>query len=71
MYSLTRWYGRKGAESSAIGAVNTALWDIRTRSLASRCSSCSEASHLRLPMRVPFCGWTTSRLADEASRYVD
>jgi D-galactarolactone cycloisomerase len=29
MYSLTRWYGRKGAAISAIGAVDTALWDLR------------------------------------------
>lgn len=29
MYSLTRWYGRKGAAISALGALDTALWDIR------------------------------------------
>jgi L-alanine-DL-glutamate epimerase-like enolase superfamily enzyme len=29
MYSLTRWYGRKGAAISALGAVDTALWDLR------------------------------------------
>ncbi len=29
MYSLTRWYGRKGAAISAIGAVDIALWDLR------------------------------------------
>src|SRR5215469_7436989 len=29
MYSLTRWYGRKGAAISALGAVDIALWDIR------------------------------------------
>jgi L-alanine-DL-glutamate epimerase-like enolase superfamily enzyme len=29
MYSLTRWYGRKGAAVSALGAVDIALWDIR------------------------------------------
>jgi D-galactarolactone cycloisomerase len=29
MYSLTRWYGRKGAAISALGAVDVALWDIR------------------------------------------
>jgi L-alanine-DL-glutamate epimerase-like enolase superfamily enzyme len=29
MYSLTRWYGRKGAAISALGAVDMALWDIR------------------------------------------
>ena len=29
MYRLTRWYGRKGAALSAIGAVDTACWDLR------------------------------------------
>jgi len=29
MYGLTRWYGRKGAAVSAIGAIETALWDLR------------------------------------------
>lgn len=28
-YDLTRWYGRKGAAISAIGGIDTALWDIR------------------------------------------
>jgi D-galactarolactone cycloisomerase len=29
MYALTRWYGRKGAALSALGAVDMALWDLR------------------------------------------
>ncbi len=29
MYSLTRWYGRKGAAMSAIGGLDTAFWDLR------------------------------------------
>jgi D-galactarolactone cycloisomerase len=29
MYSLTRWYGRKGAAMSALGAIDVALWDLR------------------------------------------
>ena len=29
MYTLTRWYGRKGAAMSALGAVDIALWDLR------------------------------------------
>jgi L-alanine-DL-glutamate epimerase-like enolase superfamily enzyme len=29
MYGLTRWYGRKGAAMSALGAVDVALWDLR------------------------------------------
>ncbi|MEO1996030.1 MAG: mandelate racemase/muconate lactonizing enzyme family protein [Planctomycetaceae bacterium] len=29
MYRITRWYGRKGVAMSAIGGVDTALWDVR------------------------------------------
>src|SRR5574341_959281 len=32
MYSLTRWYGRKGAAISAIGALDIAFWDLRGKS---------------------------------------
>lgn len=33
LYALTRWYGRKGAAMSAIGAIDIALWDIRAKLL--------------------------------------
>ena len=33
MYNLTRWYGRKGAAMSAIGALDMAFWDLRGQSL--------------------------------------
>ena len=33
MYRITRWYGRKGAAMSAIGAIDTACWDLRGKSL--------------------------------------
>src|SRR5215216_4838289 len=29
MHRQTRWYGRKGAAVSAIGALETAFWDLR------------------------------------------
>ena len=29
MYGITRWYGRKGAAMTAIGALDTAFWDLR------------------------------------------
>ncbi len=32
MYGLTRWYGRKGAAMSALGALDVALWDLRGKS---------------------------------------
>lgn len=33
MYGLTRWYGRKGAAMTALGGVDTALWDLRGQAL--------------------------------------
>jgi D-galactarolactone cycloisomerase len=33
MYALTRWYGRKGAAISALGALDIAFWDLRGKSL--------------------------------------
>jgi D-galactarolactone cycloisomerase len=33
MYLDTRWYGRKGAAISALGAIDTALWDLRGQAL--------------------------------------
>ncbi|MEO6907378.1 MAG: mandelate racemase/muconate lactonizing enzyme family protein, partial [Abditibacteriaceae bacterium] len=32
MYSLTRWYGRKGAAMSALGALDVAFWDLKGKS---------------------------------------
>ena len=31
MYQVTRWYGRKGAAMSAVGALDVAFWDLRGR----------------------------------------
>src|SRR5262249_34615324 len=33
MYRVTRWYGRKGAAMSALGAVDMACWDLRGKAL--------------------------------------
>jgi D-galactarolactone cycloisomerase len=32
LYSLTRWYGRKGVAVSAIGGIDIALWDLKAKS---------------------------------------
>lgn len=32
MYGITRWYGRKGAAMTALGGIDTALWDLRGKS---------------------------------------
>ncbi len=31
MYRVTRWYGRKGAAMTALGALDTAFWDLRAQ----------------------------------------
>lgn len=31
MYKVTRWYGRKGAALTALGALDTAFWDLRAQ----------------------------------------
>ena len=31
MYRVTRWYGRNGAALSALGALDTAFWDLRAQ----------------------------------------
>src|SRR5215213_3388279 len=33
MFRQTRWYGRKGAALSALGALDTAFWDLRGKAL--------------------------------------
>ena len=33
MYGLTLWYGRKGVAMSTLGGVDTALWDLRGKSV--------------------------------------
>ena len=33
MYNITRWYGRKGAAVTALGALDTAFWDLRGKAL--------------------------------------
>jgi D-galactarolactone cycloisomerase len=33
MYSLTRWYGRKGVGLSALGGIDIALWDLRGKAV--------------------------------------
>ena len=39
MYAQTRWYGRKGVALSAIGGIDTALWDCSASWRTARCVS--------------------------------
>ena len=65
MYSLTRWYGRKGAAISAIGAVDTALWDLRGKLEGAPVFELLGAKQARSPpTQAVCCGRTTWRCSN-------
>jgi D-galactarolactone cycloisomerase len=73
MYSLTRWYGRKGAAMSAIGAIDTALWDIRGKLEGAPVHKLLGAKSAAVNAYASGLLWQDdlSLLADEATRHVD
>jgi len=73
MYGLTRWYGRKGAAMSAIGGVDTALWDLRGKALGKPVWKLLGGEHARCPAYASGLLWkeNISDLADEAALYID
>jgi L-alanine-DL-glutamate epimerase-like enolase superfamily enzyme len=73
IYRITRWYGRKGAAMSALGAVDTALWDIRGKVLGMSVSELLGARRDRVPAYASALLWQDdpADLAAEAMRYVD
>jgi L-alanine-DL-glutamate epimerase-like enolase superfamily enzyme len=73
MYRITRWYGRKGAAMSALGAVDTALWDIRGKALGMSVHELLGARRDRVPAYASALLWQedVADLAAEAARYVD
>ena len=73
MYRITRWYGRKGAAMSALGAVDTALWDIRGKVLGQPIYELLGACRDRVPAYASALLWKEDldELAAEAARYVE
>ena len=73
MYGLTRWYGRKGAAMSALGGVDTALWDLRGKALGRPVWRLLGGSEATCPAYASGLLWKddVSELADEAARYID
>jgi L-alanine-DL-glutamate epimerase-like enolase superfamily enzyme len=73
MYRITRWYGRKGAAISALGAVDTALWDIRGKALGMSVAELLGARRDRVPAYASALLWhqDVADLAAEAARHVD
>jgi len=73
MYALTRWYGRKGAAVSALGALDTAFWDLRGQALGKPVYALLGGERRRVPAYASALLWRDrfDDLAAEAARHVD
>jgi D-galactarolactone cycloisomerase len=72
MYGLTRWYGRKGAAMSALGGVDTALWDLRGKSEGKPVWALLGGERSTCPAYASGLLWNTIEgLADQARGYID
>lgn len=72
MYRITRWYGRKGAAMSAIGAIDTACWDLRGKSLGKPVWELLGGQRITCPAYASALLWKEpAALAEEAARLID
>ena len=72
MYGITRWYGRKGAAMSAIGGVDTALWDLRGKALGEPIWQLLGGERDTCPAYASALLWQEiDELAEEAARHVE
>jgi L-alanine-DL-glutamate epimerase-like enolase superfamily enzyme len=71
MYALTRWYGRKGAAVSALGALDTAFWDLRGQALGKPVWALLGGQKGQCPAYASALLWKDDvrQLADEAVRH--
>lgn len=71
-YALTRWYGRKGVAISALGGIDTALWDIRGKVAGRPLYKLLGAQRDRVPAYASALAWRErpSELAEEAARHL-
>lgn len=71
MYRITRWYGRKGAALSALGAIDTACWDLRGKSLGKPVWQLLGGENPTCPAYASALLWKDiPKLADEAAQLV-
>lgn len=71
MYRLTRWYGRKGAAVSALGALDIAFWDLRARRAGQPLWRLLGGERGRCPAYASGLLWKTpAELAEEAAQHV-
>jgi len=71
-YVITRWYGRKGVALSALGGVDTALWDIRGKLEGKPIYQLLGGNRDRVPAYASALLWKedVSELGDEAARHL-
>ena len=72
-YGLTRWYGRKGVAVSALGGIDTALWDIRGKAAGKPICKLLGATRSKVPVYASALLWKDDpkELGDEAGRHLD
>lgn len=73
MHRQTRWYGRKGVAVSAIGALETAFWDLRGKALGKSIAELLGAERTSVPVYASALLWhdTLDALAAEAAGHVE
>lgn len=71
MYLLTRWYGRKGVAVSALGALDTAFWDLRGKFLGKPIYKLLGSEQATVPAYASGLFWQNdmSLLEEEAKRH--
>ncbi len=71
MYRVTRWYGRKGAAISALGALDTAFWDLLGKAKGKPVWSLLGGSQATCPAYASALLWKdTAALAEEAAGHI-
>jgi D-galactarolactone cycloisomerase len=71
MYGVTRWYGRKGAAMSALGALDTAFWDLRGKASGKPVRELLGGSSESCPAYASALLWKEpAALATDAARFV-
>ena len=72
MYRLTRWYGRKGVAISALGALDTAFWDLRGKAQGKPVYALLGGTRNSVPAYASALLWSDDidGLAAEAAGYV-
>lgn len=73
MYRQTRWYGRKGAAVSALGALDMAFWDLRGKDRGQSVAAMLGGERDQVPAYASALLWhdDLASLADEAVRHVE